>query len=199
MRILKGPVNQIVTIAGKAMLSSMHGIMIATNEEAEKLRPHGFNELATHRASVDPENRPAEHGQIWHNTVTDKLFLRFADKWHETKYADALVKLAAPTPTPCPAPVPTAAPSPTPAPTPDPNEDDLCLLGSSVQPSIFTLQDGTEVQLGTVVQEAFKRSGLKTAKEWNTRAEPLNEKAIAAVVAELPLKKAAPVDHQAGV
>lgn len=49
-------------------------------------------------------------------------------------------------------------------------DDDICLLGSSVQPAIFKLRDGTELQLGEIVRRAFVASGLETAREWNQLA-----------------------------
>jgi len=49
-------------------------------------------------------------------------------------------------------------------------EDDSCLLGSSVQPAIFKLRNGTELQLGEIVRRAFVASGLETAREWNQLA-----------------------------
>jgi len=74
----------------------------------------------------------------------------------------------------------------------DPAEegDDMALLGSNVQPATFGLVDGSTLQLGTVVGTAFERSGLKTAKEWNTLPDEEREEKIAAVVAELPLATA---------
>lgn len=56
------------------------------------------------------------------------------------------------------------------SPTTDGEEDDSCLLGSNVQPAIFKLRDGTELQLGEIVRRAFVASGLETAREWNQLA-----------------------------
>lgn len=67
-----------------------------------------------------------------------------------------------------------------PAPAPE------CLLGSSVQPATFTLDDGEVVPLGDVVAEAHKRTGL-SVEEWNAQPADVIEQLIADVVAELPL------------
>ena len=63
------------------------------------------------------------------------------------------------------------------------------LLGSSVQPATFTLEDGRIVQLGEAVAEAHLRSGL-TAAEWNALPAEEIEALIAEVVEELPLAAA---------
>ncbi len=66
-------------------------------------------------------------------------------------------------------------------------EDAIELLGSSVQPSIFKLKDGTELQLGEVVRTAFDRTDFETAKEWNALPEEEREQKIQEVVSELDL------------
>ena len=58
------------------------------------------------------------------------------------------------------------------------------LIGSSIQPSSWNLLDGKVLQLGTVVAEAHKRSGM-TVEQWNAQAMDVIEKAIAEVVAEM--------------
>lgn len=65
----------------------------------------------------------------------------------------------------------------------DPAKRDM-LLGSNVQPSTWTLPDGSTLQLGTVVAEAHKRSEL-TVAAWNKLSNDKREKAIAEVVAEM--------------
>lgn len=65
----------------------------------------------------------------------------------------------------------------------DPSEKEA-LFGSSVQPAIFLLKDGSTMQLGDVVRTAFERSGL-TVEKWNKLAQDKREKLIADVVAEL--------------
>lgn len=60
------------------------------------------------------------------------------------------------------------------------------LLGSSVQPSTFTIQGGEVVPLGDVVAEAYRRSEL-SVEEWNSLEDADIESRIAEVVAELPL------------
>jgi len=40
------------------------------------------------------------------------------------------------------------------------------LLGSNIFPSMVTLKDGRQVQLGDVVRKSFEHSGY-TAAEWN--------------------------------
>ncbi len=57
------------------------------------------------------------------------------------------------------------------------------LFGSSIQPASWTLKDGSVLQLGTVVAEAHKRSGL-TVEEWNAQAVDVIEAAIAEVAEE---------------
>lgn len=44
------------------------------------------------------------------------------------------------------------------------------LLGSDVHPAVLTLDNGDEVQLGDVVQQAFNASGL-SLEEWNAQDE----------------------------
>lgn len=58
------------------------------------------------------------------------------------------------------------------------------LLGASNQPEIFTLRNGETLKIETVVEEAFKRSGLDLA-QWNKMAQGKRDKAIAEVVAEM--------------
>ena len=58
------------------------------------------------------------------------------------------------------------------------------LFGSSKQPSSWKLEDGSTLQLGTVVQEAFTRSEL-SEEAWNAQPQDAREEAIAAVVAEM--------------
>lgn len=66
-----------------------------------------------------------------------------------------------------------------------PETVDGFLIGSSVQPSSFTLVGGQRVQLGAVVAEAYARSGM-TVEQWNAQDNVHREMAIADVVAELP-------------
>jgi hypothetical protein len=58
------------------------------------------------------------------------------------------------------------------------------LFGSNIQPSTWTLGDGSTLQLGTVVAEAHKRSG-HTVEGWNALPNDDREKFIADVVAEM--------------
>jgi len=50
-------------------------------------------------------------------------------------------------------------------------EDDVCLLGSSIQPATFALKDGTTLQLGEIVRRAFVLGGCGTARRWNELVE----------------------------
>lgn len=78
-------------------------------------------------------------------------------------------------------------------------KDDTYLLGSSVQPAIFELEDGGIVQLGTVVAAAQTALGA-TAAEWNALSDADREALIQAQVDVLPVKKpaAAPEGTQGG-
>ena len=67
--------------------------------------------------------------------------------------------------------------------------DDTMLLGSNTQPATFALEDGTVVQLGTVVASAQTDSGF-TAAEWNALDDADREEMIAEAVAKLQLAKA---------
>jgi hypothetical protein len=80
------------------------------------------------------------------------------------------------------------------------NMDDhfAALLGSSVQPALFTLKDGTELNLGAVVRQAFNESGVASVDEWNALAEDARESFIAEVVKKLPLKKPADKEKETG-
>jgi hypothetical protein len=68
------------------------------------------------------------------------------------------------------------------------------LYGSSVQPSTFTLADGSTMQLGDVVRQAFEASSLN-AKQWNDQANETREELIAAVVGTLKLVPEKPADE----
>ena len=61
------------------------------------------------------------------------------------------------------------------------------LVGSGKQPAIFKLKDGSEMQLGTVVQRAYALSGVKNAREWNDLEQDMRELYIADAVKELDL------------
>ena len=61
--------------------------------------------------------------------------------------------------------------------------DQQTLFGSSIQPAIFLLKDGSTMQLGDVVAEAHKRSEL-TVVAWNKLPQDKREKLIADVVNE---------------
>jgi hypothetical protein len=66
------------------------------------------------------------------------------------------------------------------------------LFGSSIQPSHFELEDGTTVQLGDVVRQAYEDySDAQTADEWNAIPEETRDAMIQAVVNTLNLKTAA--------
>jgi len=65
----------------------------------------------------------------------------------------------------------------------DPSQKEM-LFGSSKQPSTWTLPDGTVLQLGTVVAEAHKRSGM-SVEEWNSQPQDAIEDRIAEIVAEM--------------
>jgi hypothetical protein len=58
------------------------------------------------------------------------------------------------------------------------------LLGSSKLPAIIDLPDGTKLQLGTLVCEAHKESGL-SAEEWNVLADEVREEKLAAYLEKL--------------
>lgn len=58
------------------------------------------------------------------------------------------------------------------------------LFGSTVQPSTWTLKDGSTLQLGDVVAEAHKRSGL-SIEDWNKLTQDDREGRIATVVSEM--------------
>lgn len=63
------------------------------------------------------------------------------------------------------------------------------LYGSSIQPSIFEMEDGTTLQLGEVVLKAYEESYADTAEEWNGLGDEEREALIQAVIDKLPLKK----------
>lgn len=63
-------------------------------------------------------------------------------------------------------------------------QDAPSLFGSSIQPASWTLGDGTVLQLGTVVAEAHKRSGM-TVEQWNSQSQDDIEKRISDVVSEM--------------
>lgn len=58
------------------------------------------------------------------------------------------------------------------------------LYGSSVQPASWKLDDGSIVQLGDIVRQAFEKSGLSEA-EWNALPQDDREAKIAEVVKEV--------------
>lgn len=58
------------------------------------------------------------------------------------------------------------------------------IFGSTVQPASWTLANGEVLQLGTVVSEAHKRSGL-TVEGWNMQKQDEIEKRISDVVSEM--------------
>ncbi len=72
-------------------------------------------------------------------------------------------------------------PPPTPVVVPEPEEQ---LIGTGAQPASWALPDGTVLQLGTVVAEAFKRSGA-TIKHWNAAPQEARDAEIALVVKEM--------------
>lgn len=59
-------------------------------------------------------------------------------------------------------------------------ENDVALIGSSVQPAVLKIGDD-EVQLGDIVAAAQAESGL-TAKQWNKLSDKKREAAIAAEI-----------------
>ena len=61
------------------------------------------------------------------------------------------------------------------------------LIGSSILPSVITISEGNEVQLGDVVRTAFERSGLST-EDWNAQDETVRESLLNA---EIEIIKAA--------
>jgi hypothetical protein len=63
------------------------------------------------------------------------------------------------------------------------------LYGSSLQPATFELEDGTILQLGEVVRQAYEDSEAETADAWNALSDEAREAMIRAVVEKLPLKK----------
>lgn len=67
--------------------------------------------------------------------------------------------------------------------------DDTVLLGSSIQPSMFKLADGTELQLGEVVRRAYAASGMATVKGWNALPADTQEHYIRVEVDKLDLAK----------
>lgn len=69
---------------------------------------------------------------------------------------------------------------------PNPDEETM-LIGSSVQPSMFTDADGKDVTLGDVVAFAQEESGLSIA-DWNDLESEVMEAAIAAAVIDMGLE-----------
>jgi hypothetical protein len=69
---------------------------------------------------------------------------------------------------------------------PDQPVSSVGLYGSNVQPSTFEV-DGAQVQLGTVVADAFTASGL-TAEDWNLLPDEVREQRIAEAVERLKVK-----------
>lgn len=65
----------------------------------------------------------------------------------------------------------------------DPNANNQALLGSDRQPALFVRENGEEVQLGDVVSDAFRESGL-TVQAWNEQSSEDRETAIQAIVDE---------------
>ena len=65
----------------------------------------------------------------------------------------------------------------------DPSQKEA-LFGSSVQPSSWKLDDGSTVQLGDVVRQAFEKSGL-TEAAWNALPQDDREEKIAEMVKEV--------------
>ena len=63
-------------------------------------------------------------------------------------------------------------------------QDAPSLFGSSIQPATWTLADGSVLQLGAVVAEAHKRSGM-TVEGWNAQSQGDIEKHISDVVSEM--------------
>lgn len=71
------------------------------------------------------------------------------------------------------------------------SDDDVSgLIGSSIQPSTFTLRDGTILSLGDIVRAAVENSGL-TNKKWNEADQDTREHFISEVVAGLDLQEPA--------
>lgn len=66
--------------------------------------------------------------------------------------------------------------------------EEISLIGSSVHPSTFELEDGTIVQLGHVVREAFKLAQPATPEQWNEMPQEEREIWIQEVVDAMPLK-----------
>jgi hypothetical protein len=66
---------------------------------------------------------------------------------------------------------------------------DESILGSSVQPAVFKMADGTSVPLGKVVAEAHRRTRL-TPEAWNELPDAAREAQISQVVQELETKGA---------
>jgi len=66
-----------------------------------------------------------------------------------------------------------------------------CLLGSDVQPSTFTLKDGSVLALGDVVSKAYDAAGCASIDEWNDLDGETREMFIADVVGNLDLMEQA--------
>lgn len=89
---------------------------------------------------------------------------------------------------------PLAAPKAPATPTPPPADStQVVLLGSSTLPALIDLGVGAPVPLGTVVQEAFRASGL-TENEWNDLSDEARDEHLNALIdAVRPKAPAAPV------
>lgn len=67
------------------------------------------------------------------------------------------------------------------------------LYGSNVQPSTFTLVDGTVVPLGDIVRQAYQDSGVSGPEEWNAEGfDEMREAFIQEVVSKLELAEVQP-------
>lgn len=76
-------------------------------------------------------------------------------------------------------PDPNAPPTPPKVP---PAEGDL--IGSDTHAAVYVREDGEEVQLGAIVQDAFKESGDESVAAWNQRSQTERDEAIDAIIEE---------------
>lgn len=204
MTILRARPGQEVKLGEKVYTANEQGLVLVQPDEVQVLRAHGFAPVLNTNEVRDPQptddgNSGHSVGSTWNNRVADTSFAcvnssPLAAEWKKVatrEEAFALFGIKLP-PAESPATPdggnaegdadqPSAAIS-------DPENDGGGLVGSSTAPSTYLLEGGNTVQLGQVVAEAHKRSGLSVA-DWNALDQEERDTRIQLVVDDLPLAK----------
>lgn len=204
MAILRARPGHEVKLGEKVYTANEHGLVLVQADEAQVLRAHGFLPVLNTNEVRDPtpnDDGNSGHGigSTWNNRVAQTAFVCLDSSPLKAVWKDVasreeafdLLKIQLP-PAESPATPeggnaggdadqPSAAIS-------DPTLDGGGLIGSGNAPSEYELEDGNKVQLGLVVAEAHKRSGVSVAV-WNGLPDEQRDHLINLVAEELPLKK----------